>query len=90
MNQLSQLRLEIENLHQELFQFILKRKDVVEKIWTLKKKSGLDMIDQTREENLIGQFDQSQVFKNDPDLKEFYHQVVKNIIVQSKNYAQKP
>ncbi len=90
MSQIPKLRQEIEKLHEELLKLILKRKDLVDQIWQLKKENKLEMTDITREQALIEQFDQRLELKNDPRLKDFYHNVVKNIIAENKKYAKKP
>ena len=90
MSQIAKLRQGIEKLHEELLKLILKRKDLVDQIWQLKRDTQLDMTDTSREQALIEQFDQMPELKNDPALKDFYHNVVKNIIVESKKYAKKP
>ena len=90
MSQIAKLRQGIEKLHEELLKLILKRHDLVDQIWQLKRDTQLDMTDTSREQALIEQFDQMPELKNDPALKDFYHNVVKNIIVESKKYAKKP
>lgn len=90
MSQIPKLRQDIEKLHEDLLQFILKRKDLVDQIWKLKRDDQLDMTDMNREQQLIQQFDLSPQLKNDPRLKDFYQNVVKNIIAESKKYAKKP
>lgn len=90
MNQITKLRQDIEALHKDLLKLILKRKDLVDQIWQLKRDSQLDMNDLSREQALIEQFDQTPELKNDPGLRDFYHNVVKNIIAENKKYAKKP
>lgn len=80
------LRKEIEVLHHDLFRFILARKHLVEQIWELKQSQKLDLIDSSREQLLIQQFDQLSELKNDKNLKEFYQNIVKNIITENKKY----
>lgn len=89
MKSIQKLRLEIENLHQDLLHFILKRKDLVDQIWQLKKAHQMDLTDANREQALIEQFDQHPKLAQDPALKDFYHHVVKNIIAENKKYAKK-
>lgn len=90
MSDINKLRQDIENLHEELFQFILKRKVLVDQIWQLKQAQHLEMTDLGREQSLISQFDQRPELKNDPALRDFYQNVVKNIISENKKYAKKP
>ncbi|MBC7754402.1 MAG: chorismate mutase [Moraxellaceae bacterium] len=89
MSSIIQLRQEIEKLHEELLHLILKRKNLVSQIWEIKKTNRRDMIDLDREKALIDQFDQTPELQNDPALKNFYHNVVKNIIAENKKYARK-
>ncbi len=89
MSSLVELRHEIEKLHQDLLHLILKRKDLVSQIWVVKKTDNVDMIDLGREKALIEQFDHTEALQNDPALKNFYHNVVKNIIAENKKYAGK-
>ena len=90
MSQINRLRQDIEKLHEDLLKLILKRKDLVDQIWKLKKDSQMDMTDTHREQALIEQFDHLPELKNDPALRDFYHNVVKNIIAENKKYAKKP
>jgi chorismate mutase len=90
MSQINKLRQDIEKLHEDLLKLILKRKDLVDQIWQLKRDHQLDMTDMNREQALIEQFDQTPELKNDPALRDFYHNVVKNIIAENKKYAKKP
>ena len=90
MSDIKQLRQGIEKLHEDLLKLILKRKDLVDQIWVLKKENQMDMTDNQREQALIEQFDQTPELKNDPALRDFYHNVVKNIIAENKKYAKKP
>lgn len=90
MSQIKKLRQDIETLHEDLLKLILKRKDLVDQIWQLKRDNQLDMNDMNREQALIEQFDQTPELKNDPALRDFYHNVVKNIIAENKKYAKKP
>ena len=89
MSHILKLRHEIEKLHEDLLKLILKRKDLVDQIWQLKKDSHLEMTDISREKALIEQFDHWPELKNDPALKDFYRNVVKNIIAENKKYAKK-
>lgn len=89
MSSIMQLRQEIEKLHEELLHLIMKRKDLVRQIWEVKKTDSLDVIDLDREKALIEQFDQTLELQNDSALKNFYHNVVKNIIAENKKYARK-
>lgn len=90
MSQIAKLRRDIEKLHEDLLQLILKRKDLVDQIWQHKRDNQMDMNDMGREQALIEQFDHVPELKNDPALREFYHNVVKNIIAENKKYAKKP
>lgn len=90
MSQITKLRQDIEALHEDLLKLILKRKDLVNQIWQLKRDHQMDMNDMGREQSLIEQFDQHPALQNDPALRDFYHNVVKNIIAENKKYAKKP
>lgn len=90
MSQITKLRQDIETLHEDLLKLILKRKDLVGQIWQFKRDNQMDMNDMEREQSLIEQFDQHPALKNDPALRDFYHNVVKNIIAENKKYAKKP
>lgn len=91
LNEIEILRQKIEILHQDFFKIICDRQDLVCQIWDLKKKSNLAMIDHQREELLIHQFDESTVLKNDENFKEMYHNIVKNIMTETKKYlSQQP
>ncbi len=89
MNEINRLRQDIEKLHEDLLKIILKRKNFVDQIWELKRQGQMDMMDLNREQALIEQFDHIPELKNDLALKNFYHNVVKNIIFESKKYAKK-
>ncbi len=80
------LRKDIEDLHQDLLKFVLARRNLVDQIWELKKSQKLDLTDASREQLLIQQFDQVPELKSDENLKEFYQNIVKNIIAENKRY----
>lgn len=89
MDQLNQLRNDIEKLHKDLLDFVLKRKDLVHRIWQLKDDLKIDKIDFQREDFLIHQFDLRPELQKDEDLRALYHNVVKSIIAESKAYVKK-
>lgn len=89
MDQIAKLRNEIEKLHEELLQFVLKRKDLVDQIWQHKDDLKMDKIDLGREDFLVHQFDQRPELQQDVNLRDFYHSVVKSIIAESKAYKKK-
>lgn len=80
------LRQELEVLHQDLLKFILARQQLVDQIWKLKQMQKLDLTDAGREQQLIQQFDHVFELENDKNLKEFYQNIVKNIISENKKY----
>jgi chorismate mutase len=85
-DQIQNLRKQVEDLHRDLFDFMVARKDLVEQIWKLKQTGQLPLTDGAREQHLVHQFDHESALKNDQNLKECYQNIVKNIILESKTY----
>lgn len=86
MNQIKDLRSEVEKLHQKLFQFLMQRQDLVQQIWQIKQAQKVELTDPQRELELIHQFDQTPELQQDKALREFYQNVVKSIITENKKY----
>ena len=89
MNKLPSLRLEIEKLHQDLLQLVLRRQKLVQQIWIEKQAHKIDLTDTEREHFLIHQFDQYPELQQDEAMKQAYHNVVKSIIAENKKYLKK-
>lgn len=89
MNNILKIRKEIENLHLNLLQFILQRKDLVDQVWAHKQQHQIDLVDPERENQLIHQFDHLPELQNNENLKLFYHNVVKSIIAENKAYMKR-
>lgn len=89
MSQIKNLRDDIEKLHAELLQLMIRRKDLVNEIWNLKQQQNQPLTDEDREHVLIHQFDQNSQLAQDENFKEFYQNVVKSIIAENKKYLKK-
>ena len=86
---INNLRFEIDRIHFDILKLIHERVLVTEKIWQLKKQNQLPMTDSIREKNLIHLYDDSEYLQNHTEFKELYHNVIRNLILENKNYLEK-
>ena len=80
------LRRDIDRIHSSIFELLLERANVTEKIWAIKKKTKMKLTDSKRETEVIHQFDRHPSLKKNPALKKMIQQVQKNIIQKNKTY----
>ncbi len=59
MQDIDQLRSEIDQIHTQLGTLFKRRLQLIQKIWSIKKANGLPLIDNKREKQIIHQFDQT-------------------------------
>ncbi len=85
MNELIKLRAEIDEADELLLRAFIKRMDTVEKIGKIKKESGLDIQDKTRETQVL-----SDITKRTPEkYRESVMQLYECIFNVSKSYQLK-
>ncbi len=85
MQNIDQLRSEIDQIHTQLGTLFKRRLVLTQKIWKIKKAQGLALIDQTREEQIIHQFDQSTSdLLEQKALQGFF----KSLLVESKRFLE--
>jgi chorismate mutase len=80
------LRRDIDRIHRSIFELLLQRAKVTEKIWSIKKNAKIKMTDAQREIEVIHQFDQHPKLKKNPALKKMIQEIQKNIIKKNKTY----
>ena len=81
--QLQILRSEIDDIHAEMVRLFRLRLQVVRKIWSLKKISNRALLDPSREETLIHQFDGTVT---DPAEQSTVQNFLRFILAESKKY----
>lgn len=59
MHDIENLRSEIDSIHVEMARLFKRRLVVTQKIWEIKKQQNLPLHDQSREDLIVHQFDQS-------------------------------
>lgn len=65
MHDIEKLRLEVDQIHHQLFELFRRRLILTRKIWEIKKHKGLPLVDLAREEKIIHQFDSMVVDKEE-------------------------
>lgn len=85
MQDIDQLRSEIDQIHTQLGTLFKRRLVLTQKIWTIKKAQGLALIDQNREEQIIHQFDQST---SDSLEQKALRGFFKSLLVESKRFLE--
>lgn len=80
------LRRDIDRIHSSIFDLLLERVVVTEKIWAIKKNTKMKLTDQKRETEVIHQFDQHPVLKKNPSLKKMIQEIQTTIIKKNKTY----
>lgn len=80
------LRRDIDRIHSSIFELLLERAVVTEKIWAIKKNTKMKLTDQKRETEVIHQFDGHPSLKKNPSLKKMIQDIQKNIIKKNKTY----
>ncbi len=79
------LRTEIDREHRLIFESLLRRFALAEKIWEIKKEHSLALVDTNREKNLLSLFDLEPAMKN-PELQKALKNIFQKIIEENKNY----
>ncbi len=85
MQDIDQLRSEIDQIHAQLGTLFKRRLMLTQKIWTIKKAQGLVLIDLKREEKIIHQFDESA---SDAWEQKALQGFFKSILRESKTYLE--
>ena len=80
-----QLRTEIDREHQIIFQSLVRRFSLAEKIWEIKKQNSTGFVDEKREQNLLSLFDKDLELQK-PELKQAMKNIFRTIIDENKKY----
>lgn len=83
---MKKLRSDIDQIHKQIFALLIKRVNLTEKIWKIKKENKIKLTDPSRESVLIHMFDDSKEIKNNPELKKMIQQIQKAILTENKKY----
>ncbi len=83
MQDIDQLRSEIDQIHTQLGILFKRRLTLTQKIWTIKKARGLEFIDLKREEQIIHQFDK---LTSDPLEQKALQGFFKFLLTESRLY----
>lgn len=79
------LRLEIDQIHQDMAELFIRRLKLAHRIWEIKKSSNQPLVDSAREESLIHQFDHS----TSQELEKIALQnFMKSLLKESKKYLE--
>ena len=84
--EIKNLRSKIDRIHRHIFDLLLERAKVSEKIWQIKKTQQQNRIDPKREDKIIHMFDNHKKIKKNKDLKKMIHSIQKNILKENKKY----
>lgn len=80
------LRLELDKIHADMAHLFQRRLQINLKIWELKKRNQLPLIDEKREREIIHHFDSIIVNVNE---KIAIQNLFKSILAESKNFTEK-
>ena len=83
---MKELRNEIDQIHEELFNLIERRLRVTKLIWDEKVRTQADFIDQDREKFLLHMHDGKELLKSNPELSEDYRELIAKLIDLNKKY----
>jgi chorismate mutase len=83
---INNLRKEIDQIHKDIFNLILKRITVTNKIFKLKKISKIKLTDKKRENELTTMFEKNKKINGNPPLQRAIQNIQKIIIQENKKY----
>jgi chorismate mutase/prephenate dehydratase len=85
MQDIENVRSEIDQIHNELARLFKRRLQLTRKIWEIKKSNEMPMIDRKREDDIIHRFDE---VSNDAEEKIALQNFFKNILTESRKYLE--
>lgn len=86
MKTLEQLRSEIDQIHIELRDLLLRRRDLTLEIWKIKKENNHPFIAPEREQALLDQFLSHKELEKDPDFRKAMNEIMTCILTEYKEY----
>ncbi|MGZ3774484.1 MAG: chorismate mutase [Pseudobdellovibrionaceae bacterium] len=89
MDALENLRLEIDKIHEELRELLLRRRDLTLAIWKIKKENNYPFITPQREAEILEQFLSHPDFEKDPEFREAMAGIMNSILDEYKKYLLK-
>lgn len=89
MKSIEQLRLEIDQIHDDLRELLLRRRDLTLAIWKIKKETGYPLIAPEREKAILEQFLSHKELEQDPEFREAMSKIMTSILTEYKTYLSK-
>ncbi len=86
MDSITELRNEIDQIHEDLYALLLRRRDVALKIWKIKKDQGLPLIVPEREQAIINQFLAHEDSELDPEFREALRGIMSSLLSEFQKY----
>lgn len=86
MKTLEQLRMEIDEIHEELRELLLRRRDLTLAIWEIKNKNNYPLIVPEREQEILKQFLDHKELEKDPEFRETLNGIMVSLLDEYKKY----
>lgn len=86
MKKLEQLRSEIDQIHIELRDLLLRRRDLTLEIWKIKKENEYPFVAPEREQALLDQFLSHKELEKDPEFRKAMNEIMNCILDEYKKY----
>ena len=86
MRTLEELRVEIDQIDQQMVQLFEERMQVVAEVMAVKKAAGLPILDASREEAVVAK---NTVRLSDPALADYYERLIRQMMALSREYQAK-
>lgn len=85
MNNISNLRQEIDQVHKELHSLLVRRRDLTMAIWKIKQEQGLPFFNSEREEQILADFVNLHQGE-DPQFDELLKGVMNSVLREYEKY----
>lgn len=90
MKTIASLREEVDQVHQELHDLLVRRRELTMDIWKIKQEQGLPFFDPTREEKILADFVKLGAAQGqDPQFDELLKGVMQSVLREYEKYLKK-
>lgn len=87
MKTISSLRQEIDQVHQEIYALLVRRRDLTMQIWKIKQEQGLPFFNSDREEQILQDFvAMNEDQEKDPQFEDLLQGVMKSVLREYETY----
>ena len=85
MEEIEKIRLEIDEIHDDMARLFRQRLLLAEKIWEIKKTRNISMLDSDREQKIIQKYDDSISGERE---RQAVQNLFKNVLFETKKYLE--